>query len=98
MRFKKLRIFVGIAILIFVLVIGNIIAFGLTHNTNSNNIAAIDTRKSAVNSTLQVIDSSSPNTASSSTSSNTQQQQVQSTPAPVPAPIVYHPTMRTRAS
>jgi hypothetical protein len=46
MRFKKLRFVVGIAILLFILVIGNIIALGYFHNSQQNQtVAAIDTKQ-----------------------------------------------------
>lgn len=71
MRFKKLRLFVGIAILIFVLVVGNIIAFGLMHNQaqSQSNIAAIDTRKSSANTAAA--EATTSNSATNSNSAGT---------------------------
>ncbi len=94
MRFKKLRLMVGIAILIFILVVGNIIAFGLTHNNSQNQstIVSIDTRKSTSSSTTQVTTSSSSTSTSNNNVATSNNQPAQS------APVVYQPTVRTRAS
>lgn len=78
MRFKKLRLSVGIALVLFVLVAGNVIVFGLIQKAgfgnggsasdNSINAAVIDTDKSP------------------SIAINSQQQQPAATDPPAPAP------------
>lgn len=90
MRFKKLRIFVGIAMVFFILVIGGIISIGLIQKSinNVNN-----------NPNLKIL---APIYTIKSTSSNTNsQQQVQvqqPTPIQAPSPIVNTPQIVTRAS
>lgn len=96
MRFKKLRISVGIAIVLFLLIVGNIIAFGLIKRVgasvsgddddsyiNSRNAAIIDTDKSPsaiTNSQQQQTTSSQPSSAAPS------------------QPTIVHKTTRTAAS
>ena len=41
MRFKKLRISIGIALIIFVLVVGNILAFGLAQHKQQQSVTKL---------------------------------------------------------
>ena len=91
MRFKKLRIAVGISIVLFIFIAGTIILLGAgkTKQTqNSANTLAPVTNKSLTSSTPAAQNS---NTQSPSTQTNTQTNNYQ-------APVVYHPMMMTGAS
>ncbi len=97
MRFKKLKISTGIAIVIFMLVIGNIIAFGLFKAQGSQyNIAALDTKKASASLGAASVYSGS---GSGNTNSNTATQPVQQPqPQPIPQPTTVFPPVRTGAS
>lgn len=106
MRFKKLRLYVGIAIVLFILIAGNIIAFGLLHKNQTQPALAVIDNKKTLN--VPVVNSYSTTTTSNNANSNTNtvnsntgggssvssDQQAVATPPPV----VYHPSLRTRAS
>jgi hypothetical protein len=107
MRFKKLKIFVIIALVIFILVIGNTIFLSLSQkNQNSqalNLVTPTDIRKSS--STIQTINTPSqasvnqnvqPTQTSSATASSTSQ--TTPTTSSNSQTIISHPMMRTRAS
>ncbi len=87
MRFKKLRIFMSIALVLFILIIGSIIVIGLIQkagldNNDSGNAAIINTDKYP------------------STITNSQQQPVvqPSDIAPSQPTTVFHPRIVTSAS
>jgi hypothetical protein len=92
MRFKRLRAFVGIFLVLFVLVVGNIIAFGLLQKYN---ISDDDSKMIAPIYTINKPDT--PTTNSQQQPSNVASAPT-SAPAPSPAPTVVHTTVRTRAS
>lgn len=108
MRFKKLKIFVAVALIIFILIIANIIAFSISQNDTQSKLAAnIDSRKNSSivqGATSQT--SVNPNTQSSTTADTsasqitTSQSQLTSSTSnnPPQAPIISHPMTRTRAS
>ncbi len=88
MRFKKLRIAVGISIVLFIFIAGTIILLGTKSNqtqNSANNLAPV-TNKALTNNP-----STNPNTQT-----NTQPQTQQ--PQNYQPPVVYHPVMMTGAS
>lgn len=90
MRFKKLRLSVAIALLLFVILVGSIIAFGLFRSQQSDLVAISNTTKKPIvtlNSTTQ---------STSSTISNTQTVPDSSNVIPQTAPV--NSNIRTRAS
>ena len=83
MRFKKLKISVAIALIVFALIIANTIAFGLLQTKDSNLATTIDSgKKSSVETNV-----------SSQTSVNQPSQTSDATSV-----VVNHQMMRTRAS
>ena len=84
MRFKKLKISVAIALIVFALIVANTIAFGLLQTKEQSNLAT--TTDSGKKPSVET-------NASSSTSVNQQFQPSDATPV-----VVNHPMMRTRAS
>lgn len=90
MRFRKLKIFVGIALVVFILVIGNIYAFGLlkksTQTSDSNLSPPVYLNKSPA-----VIQ------PSQQSGSSTQSQQTTTQPAAPPQNTIIH-NFFTRAS
>jgi hypothetical protein len=108
MRFKKLRVAVALATIIFVLLAGSIIALGLLSNAQSvsqtgtlvnenKRILPGDQNLAHANNTNAT--NTSQNTVSNpvDTSGNTAQN-AQDTPTPVQTPVVIHMVKRTRAS
>lgn len=89
MRFKNLRIIVGIAMVVFILVVGNIIAFGAFHGKNE----AANKSSELVLLAPIIINKSSENI---SKSSNTQTSQ--NTQTPTTTKTVVHKTTKTSAS
>ncbi len=89
MRFKKLRIVIGISIVVFILVSANIIAFG----NFGKNVAAIPNKNFSVgNNSSSMVSYNSPPVQNSAP--------VAQTPTPtqnVPPPTIVQ-TSRTRAS
>jgi hypothetical protein len=108
MRFKKLRLILGICLVIFVLVVGNVIVLGiLMKNPNKNNIQTADNivnskKADAVveQNNSVVMQGSSSNSVNVDTTNNNTQAIVDNNPAPVDNTpvVVYHPTIRTSAS
>ena len=94
MRFEKLRISVGIALVLFILIVGNIIVFGLLNNPNSSQISKTqpDLSTPAFTDNKNAV----VNTNTVSTTQNNQQTTPDQT-APVQTPPVYN-NFRTRAS
>lgn len=108
MRFKKLRIFVGIALIVFTLLLANVIAFGLiqeklyilpVENTNKkdiptkNSITVVNNNATKNTTTIQTVNkTSTPTETVKKTTSNA----TATTPSQ-PARTVKH-TVRTRAS
>lgn len=100
MRYKKLKIFIAIALIIFILVVANIIGFGFLQDkvSQSNLAIPIDIRKNS-----SIIQDNSSNQASvdqNQQSSATDQSQTQTTSVSPdnPQTTVPHPNIRTRAS
>ena len=92
MRFKKLKIFVGISLVLFILVVGNILAFGLlkkydNESDDSKTVVPIYINKSTLPSSnsQQQITNTSTQTPSNPSSSGT-------------STTVVQQTTRTRAS
>jgi hypothetical protein len=92
MRFKKLRFVVAIAIVLFILLVGNIVAFGLAKNNNSD---------SKNTQELKLLAPIYPNKSSGDISQNSNSvhdnQNVVVT-NPSPPKVVVHRTIRTSAS
>jgi hypothetical protein len=99
MRFKKLKIFVGITILLFILIVGDIIAFGLIQKSGNfasddiNIIAPVDNKKNSPNSTLQLPPGAQPIIPTGQPPA-----QVQPTPLPQQPPAIVNKGIITRAS
>lgn len=85
MRFKKLKISVAVALIIFALIVANTIAFGLLQNKDTSNLVT----------TINPVKNSSIETNTSSQTSNPVQQTQTSDTTQV---VVNHLMMRTRAS
>ena len=97
MRFKKLKIFTAIALVVFILVVANIIVFGLWNNNNQANLAtAIDRKNSSITQITSNQTSSNQNSQSSQNSASSTTQAV--TAPTTPAPVITHSATRTRAS
>jgi len=111
MTFNKLKIFVAVALIIFILVVANIIAFGLWKNNQDSNLATFtDSRKTQTSKTINSSTTLNNNRESSETSDDdseseiksSQQTQTTVTPSPSPlpspslTPVTSHPV--TRAS
>lgn len=92
MRFNKLRLFVAIAMLIFVLVVGNIILAGMTHDNQQQNVAIIDVKKSSAGAGASVQTGTGANNGTTNTSagSNTNTASTGTT--------IVHKIIKTRAS
>ncbi len=84
MRFKKLRIVLGISIVLFILVVANVLIFG-----SSKISSAIIPNKNSGSTALKVLENSNPTPV-----------QTNSAPAQVvqSPPQIYYPPIRTRAS
>ena len=90
MRFKKLKIFVGISMILFILIVGNILAFGLlkkydNESDDSKIVAPVYVNKPFV-----------PSSTSQQTTSTVTKNP--STPTPSSSTTVVQQTTRTRAS
>lgn len=105
MRFKKLKMFVAVALVIFILIVANIIVFGLMHSNQdalaSNLATNVDSRKNSSN--IQVTSSNqtsvNQNTQSSQTSSANSASQTAPAPQnPPQSTVITHSSTRTRAS
>ncbi len=109
MRFKKLRISVGIALVIFIFIIGNIIVFGKLVDKNSNvqvnnldqNTVLVDPKKIVPQEPLIETKTEPPVEVTQKTVDTTPTEQpkpkiVES--APNPEPVVVHTSRRTHAS
>ena len=106
MRFKKLRLSVGIALILFILIAGNIIAFGklvdkkpIVQSNNSDTILVdpkqiapkkIQTETKPIQPIVEV--------QNSSLSAPIEQPKVVEPTPPPPKPVVVHHQRRTRAS
>lgn len=88
MRFKKLKWSVGIALVLFILLVGNIIAFGLAQNKQNDSASGIALL-------APVYSNKSITSASSGSATNDTGNQMMNTPS---QNIVIHRTMRTSAS
>lgn len=101
MRFKKLRVFIAVALIIFILVVANIIVFGLMQN-KLQLAANVDDKKNIQNITIVKNTINTQQTAEASTNQNIQTSinPQATTPAtlPTPTPVITHPRMITRAS
>ena len=93
MRFKKLRLSVGIALILFILIAGNIIVFGklidkdsiFQLNNPDNDDILVDPKQMV------------PEGIQTETKPTQPEDDVQNNPPPAP-PIVHHNRRRTRAS
>jgi hypothetical protein len=98
MRFKKLRTAVGISMIIFVLVVANLIAFGLIQEK----LIALQTKDILSESRLIVVETQEVNQQNSS-QTNTQPVAASVQPSapvmqPTPAQTVVQTTRKSRAS
>lgn len=100
MRFKKLRIFVAVALIIFILIIANTIVFGYLQNkqdAQSKLSTPIDSRKSSSAQPSGGNSASISQTTQSSQASEDTSASQTSTAVQNPA-VIYHTSTRTRAS
>ena len=98
MRFKKLRIFVAVTLVLFILVIGNIIAFGLIQNSTSN-ITSNNANNIQAGVPVYIDRSSITNTANANTANTNSQQQMQTqTQSSTPTPTIVHTRIVSSAS
>ena len=98
MRFKKLRIFVGIALVLFFIIVANTIAFGLINKDQSmqTNLAAYDNKTTNNAVVAQAVP---PTTVDTSQTTPTTVDNSQNTPTIVqPQPVIINQRIRTRAS
>ena len=103
MKFKKLKISVAVALVIFILITANIISFSFLQNkgTQSNLATPVDIRKSSsVSQTTSTpdqapISQSSQSSQTTDTSSSQATSTVENNPQPT---VISHTTTRTRAS
>jgi hypothetical protein len=104
MRFKKLRFSVGIALIVFIFVAGDIIFVGkLVEKAQINNPSQTVTLVDPKTISPQVIPvetvaSEPANDVQNTTVSTGQASTKVAEPVPAPQPIVVHTTRRTRAS
>ena len=104
MRFKRLRVFVLVAMVIFFLIAANTIAFSFfseklivnKNDTSTQTIVLNETPATIDNSNSAVVSSGQNNAAN--TGNNNNQQAVVTAPAPQPVPAQIVQTRRTRAS
>lgn len=108
MRFKKLRFFVAVTLVVFLIMVGNIIAIGkfkptdTTQNNLDNQLVAIESKKNLE----QQIQTVNTNQNITPNKSETTTVKTQTTTTTVTAPItttqntgtVVHKTRKTRAS
>jgi len=109
MRFKKLRLSVGIALVLFILIAGNIIAFGkvvdkkqIVQSANQDqNVILVDPKQIAPKDIQTETKPIQPvGDVQNSPPSEPVEQPTSKVvePTPPPAPVVHHSTRRTRAS
>ena len=112
MRFRKLRLFVGIAMIFFILAVANILVSGYfmkdkaIKESQDQNLAAFDNKKSLSQITIVNESSSSNNSqnnqnvsADTNNSGDTPRIDTPNRPsAPAPTSTVVHKTRKTRAS
>ncbi len=114
MRFKKLRYFVGIAMVIFILIVANILAFGLSQKSTDNIKIPQDLKVTEIPYDPRKMETPAQTDVNSSENKTTQQQPTNSNPNPQPSNTqptgtqvtpptqqtqpVVHRTIRTRAS
>lgn len=94
MKFKRLKIIVAVALIIFIFVVANLIVFGLVENKLRLAATVDDKKNISGNLTIVKNDTSQASNSSQKAGPNTTVAPV----TPPPIPVVTQPRVNTRAS